>query len=273
MSMASRAPFRIEGHRGARGLWPENTLAGFDGALALGVDAIELDVVTTGDGVVVASHDPCLNPDLTRDENGVWSVSPGVAVRSLDAAALARFDVGRARPGGATAMLFPAQRACDGARVPSLGEVMRLARGGQAIVDVEIKTNPALPHLTPPPAAVVDAVMAVARECGMLDRLALRSFDWRALRHARDRWPALRLSWLTRTNCLGPEQVAQEAGPHGGTWAPRHRELEADAVERAHALGLLVVPWTVNEASDMARLRAWGVDGICTDRPDLALEL
>ena len=267
--MASGPPFRIEGHRGARGLWPENTLAGFAGALALDVDAIELDVVMTGDGVVVASHDPCLNPDLTRDEHGAWLTQAGPAVLSLDVAALARFDIGRARPGGATATLFPAQQASDGARIPSLRAVMELARAGRAIVDVEIKSDPDLPHLTPHPAVMVDAVVAVARASGMLDRLALRSFDWRALRHARDRWPEIGLSWLTVAGGPGPDEVAWEDGRPGTSWAPGYRELEPAAVQMAHALGLLVVPWTVNEPADMERLRAWAVDGICTDRPDL----
>ncbi len=269
MSIASQAPFRVEGHRGARGLWPENTLAGFAAAMALDVDAIELDVVMTADAAVVVTHDPCLNPDITRDERGLWQETGGPAVLSLDTAALARFDVGRARPGGVTAALFPRQQACDGARVPHLEQVLRLARDGRVVVDVEIKTDPAFPHLTPHPAVMVDAVVAVARRCAMLDRLALRSFDWHALRHARDRWPELPLSWLTVAGGPGPDQVAHEAG-RPCTWAPGYRELDAPAVERAHALGLLVVPWTVNDPADMARLRAWGVDGICTDRPDLA---
>lgn len=270
MSMATRAPFRVEGHRGAKGLWPENTLAGFAGAMALDVDVIELDVMMTRDAAVVATHDPHLNPDLTRDGRGVWLAATGPAVLSLDMAALARFDVGRARPGGVTATMFPEQRACDGARIPQLDAVMRLAHDGRVVVDVELKTHLALPLLTPRPAVMCDSVVAVARACGMLDRLALRSLDWRGLCHARDRWPEVRLTWLTATGGPGPEQVAQQAGPRGGTWAPKFVGLEAGAIERAHALGLLVVPWTVNIVADMERLRAWGVDGLCTDRPDLA---
>ena len=271
MSMASGAPFIIEGHRGARGLWPENTLAGFAAAIALDVDAIELDVVMTRDGAVVVAHDPCLNPDLTRDASGAWLRAPGPAVLGLDAAALARFDVGRARPGGATAREFPVQGACDGARIPHLGEVLRLARDGRVTVEVELKTDPALPRLTPHPAVMVDCVLAVARGCGMLDRLALRSFDWRGLRHARDRWPEVALTWLTASGGPGPDQVAREAGP-GGNWAPDFQGLMAKGVARAHALGLRVVPWTVNAVADMERLLAAGVDGICTDYPDLAGE-
>jgi len=269
MSMASGAPFLIEGHRGARGLWPENTLPGFAGAMALDVDTIEIDVAMTRDGVVVATHDLHLNPDLTRDGD-LWLAATGPAVWRLDAAELARFDVGRARPGGVTAGQFPQQRACDGARIPQLAEVMRLARNGRCLVDVELKTDPARPELTPHPAAMCDAVVAVARACGMLERLALRSFDWRGLRHARDRWPEVRLTWLSVAGGLGPDQVAQETGARGGTWGPEFDALGSEEVARAQAFGLRVVPWTVNAVADMDRLRSWGVDGICTDRPDLA---
>ena len=268
MSMASRPPFLIEGHRGARGLWPENTLAGFAGALALDVDAIELDVVMTRDGVVVVTHDPCLNPDLTRDATGAWLPGPGPAVARLDAAQLMAFDVGRARPGGTTAVAFPAQVACDGARIPHLAEVLRLALGGRAVVDVELKTDPSLPDLSP--AVLADAVMAAARSCGILDRLAVRSFDWRGLHHMHDRWPQVPLTWLTASDGPEPEEVAHAAGPDGGRWGPDHDGLEPGMVQRAHDLGLLVVPWTVNSLAAMRRLRDWGVDGICTDRPDVA---
>lgn len=268
--MASRAPFLVQGHRGARGLWPENTLSGFAAAMALDVDAIELDVAMTGDGVLVVTHDLHLNPDLTRDERGNWLTATGPAVRSLNAAALACFDVGRAKPGSATAEAFPEQLACDGARIPQLAEVMWLARGHRCLIDVELKTDPAWPELTPHPAVVCDGVVAVARGCGLLERLSLRSFDWRGLRHARDRWPEVPLTWLTAIGGPGPLQVAHEADPRGGAWAPDFLGLDAAAVVQAHALGLAVVPWTVNRVADMKRLRAWAVDGVCTDRPDLA---
>ena len=86
--------FELHGHRGARGLFPENTLAGFAGALEIGVDALELDVAMTADGVVVVSHDAALNPDITRTSDGVWLARHGQPIRSLRAAELARYDVG-----------------------------------------------------------------------------------------------------------------------------------------------------------------------------------
>ena len=97
----------LHGHRGARGLFPENTLAGFAGALAIGVDVLELDVAMTADDVVVVTHDPRLNPDITRTANGAWLDAPGAAIRSLHAVELAAYDVGRIRRTAAYATLHP----------------------------------------------------------------------------------------------------------------------------------------------------------------------
>ena len=136
-------PCLIVGHRGARGLYPENTLTAFAGALALGVDALELDVALTADGLVVVSHDPALNPNITRDAAGAWLAEPGPLIRSLTAAQLAAYDVGRLRPGTRYAALFPDQSPRDGERIPPLADVLRLADRARFVI--ELKTFPARP--------------------------------------------------------------------------------------------------------------------------------
>src|SRR6266536_4233563 len=93
------ASFDLQGHRGARGLAPENTLAAFARALSLGVNTLELDTVVTRDGVVVVSHDAALNRDLTRGPDGRWLEAPGPLILTLTRAELRRYDVGRVRPG------------------------------------------------------------------------------------------------------------------------------------------------------------------------------
>src|SRR4051794_18770412 len=98
--------FDLQGHRGARALFPENTLEGFAAALGIGVGAIELDVATTADGVVVVTHDLRLNPDLVRGPDGAWLAAPGPPVRSLTLAELRHYDVGRLRPGSDYAALY-----------------------------------------------------------------------------------------------------------------------------------------------------------------------
>lgn len=269
----------LHGHRGARGLFPENTLAGFAGALAIGVDALELDVALTADDVVVVTHDPRLNPDITRTRDGAWLAAMGPAIRSLRAAELAAYDVGRIDPGSAYGMLFPDQMPRDGARIPTLAEVLRIDR--LVHVNIELKTFPWQQDA----AALADAVMAVVDAAHAVDRVIVQSFDWRGPRHLRRTRSDVRLAWLTRSAILsearswwdGPQPadfggsvvraVAAEGGP---VWGPDRADLTEATLAEAHALGLRVVPWTVNQPDDMRRLVRWGVDGLITDRPDLA---
>ncbi|HTB43941.1 MAG TPA: glycerophosphodiester phosphodiesterase family protein [Acetobacteraceae bacterium] len=279
-------PCLIIGHRGARGLYPENTLAGFVGALALGVDALELDVALTADGVVVVSHDPALNPNHTRDIAGAWLDGPGPLIRSLKAADLAGYDVGRLRPGTPYAALFPDQSPRDGERIPRLDEVARLDdRTGFVI---ELKTFPGEPGRSANGSDLAQAVVAVADAAGVTSRITVEGFDWRGPRHLRSIRPDVRLAWLTRAETVRdaglwwdgphpadfggsvPRAVAAEGGP---VWAPDHTDLTQDLVDEAHGLGLLVIPWTVNDSQDMQRLITWGVDGIVTDRPDRARQV
>ena len=282
--------FDLQGHRGARGLWPENTLEGFAAAFALGVASVELDIAITRDDVPVVLHDPALDPDMTRGPDGAWLAGPGPAVRTLDFAALRRFDVGRKRPGSALAEAFPAQAACDGARVPSLAEVLELAVRHGVRVSAELKTDPRAPHRTAAPERMADLVVAAAESAGALPWLSVRSFDWRGLRHLRRNRPEIPLAWLTDAETAAapdvwwhapddpsldrstPAAVAAAAGNPASApvWAPDYRGLSGWQIGEAHALGLRVVPWTVNDAEAMAALIALGVDGICTDRPDIA---
>ena len=261
------------GHRGARSLFPENTIAGFRSALAAGVRRFEVDVAMTRDGVPVLSHDPRLSPDLTRDASGCWLGGPGPAIHDLRFADLAAFDVGRLRPHSRTARRFPHQAPVDGARIPALEDVLRL----DAAVHwtIEIKTSPVRPWLTAPPEVVAEAVAAVADRAGAAARITVQSFDWRGPRHLRRLRPELDYAWLTTRSTRAwrggqrrlPDTVVAEGG---GTWSPQWRELTPGLLARAHAAGLRVAPWTVNDPADIVRLARWGVDGIITDDPLVA---
>ena len=247
------------------------------------MDALELDVALTADGVVVVTHDPALNPDITRGPAGGWLTAPGPSIRALPRAALQSYDVGRIRPGTAYARAFPAQAGFDGARIPTLAEA--LAIDCTVRFDIEIKTFPHDPTATASPAEIADAVAAALDAAGAARRAVVQSFDWRGLRHLRATRPDLSLAWLTRAAAEGetrlwwdgPDRsdfagstaraVAAEGGP---IWAPEHRSLTAASVAEAQTLGLRVVAWTVNRQNDLLRLMRLGVDGLISDRPDIA---
>ena len=274
--------FEIQGHRGARGLFPENTLAGFRAALKTGVTSFELDVAITADGIPVVAHDPTLNPDITRTRDGAWLTTPGPAIRTLTLAELQTYEVGRINPASAYATLYPDQQPEDGATIPTLAEV--LAIDATIRFNIEIKSVPQRTDLTLPGPTMADAALAIADALGVTARIWIESFDWSAPRHIKRTRPDVQVAWLTSPEHLKdarrwwnghapddfnhsiPQAIAAEGG---GTWAPHYKDLTQDQIAEAHQLGLKVLPWTVNDPEDMTRLITWHTDGLITDRPDL----
>jgi len=290
---ASRA-FDLQGHRGARGLWPENTLAGFARTLALGVSTFELDCAVTRDGVAVVSHDPQLNPDHTRDVQGRFLDSAGPRICTLDCVELQQYDVGRIRPGTALAAEFPDQRAVDGERIPRLADLFTLvSRLGNSSVrfNIEVKLFPLQPELTLAPEPFVMAVIDDVRNADFASRATIQSFDWRVLRIVQELDPGIATGALTDQQPGDDTVLGDKSGPSpwlGGLdihdyqgsvprlaqasgavhWSPHYLDLKAELVREAQELGLQVIPWTVNDPADMRRIVSWGVDGMISDHPE-----
>jgi len=296
---AAPRTFDLQAHRGGRALWPENTLTAFAGALSLGVDTLELDCAVTKDGVVVISHDPLLNPEITRDANGKFLETHGPSFFSLTFADLQRYDVGRLKPGTKYAEGFPDQKPVDGLRIPRLADVFALARkSGNPDVrfNIETKITPDKPGETLPPQAFAEAVVKVVREAKMEKRVAIQSFDWRTLAAVQKMAPEIETVALTMQRPGGgnvqagapgasPSLGGLDVDDFGGSvpkvvkasgarvWSPNWGDVVAAQVEEAHGLGLKVIPWTINESADMERFVDMGVDGIITDRPDRLREV
>ena len=291
---APAAAFDLQGHRGARGLAPENTLPAFAVALSLGVDTLELDTGLTKDGTVVIHHDRTLNPAITRGPDGEFLSARGPAVRALSLAELERYDVGALKPGTDYAKAFPEQKPAPGARVPTLAELAALVRkaGNDTVrFNVETKLSPLAPDETADPETFVSALIAALRAEGVAARAAIQSFDWRTLRIAQRLAPEIPTVYLTNESGNNPNIVrgkgasAWTAGlsidDHGGSiprlikaaggrvWSPNFRNVTAEALAEAKALGIAVIVWTVNERAEMTRMIELGVDGIITDRPDI----
>jgi glycerophosphoryl diester phosphodiesterase len=290
--------FDLQGHRGARGLHPENTIEGFLDTLAIGVTTLEMDVGITRDGTVVVHHDEALNPDIARGAGGEWVARPTPLLRELSWEQLVRFDVGRLRPGSAYAARFPAQQGRDGIRVPRLADVLEAAErraGGEIRYNVETKLSPDAPEATLDPLRFADAVVGVLRASGAARRATLQSFDWRTLRHVRRSAPAFETACLT-TEAEGEDTIRRgRPGPSPWTagldvddfegsvprlvkaagcavWSPDYRDLEASELALAHRLGLRVIPWTLNERVDIDAVLSLGVDGVISDHPDRVRE-
>ncbi len=288
----SQRPFELHGHRGARGLWPENTLAGFTRTVALGVSALEIDVGFTRDDVPVVHHDYMLSPHSAR-RDGKW-IKQAPPLRTLSLAELSDYDVGRLDPASDYAGQFPHQLAVDGERVPTLGEVLdlALAAGNEALqFNIEAKSTPLVADLTAPPALIAEHIVAAIDARGLRERCMVSSFDWRVVLAAQALAPDLHLGvttveqswydtlwrdrpqpspWLAGTDLAACDgSVPKLAARLGiGAWVPYYGEVTEENVAQAHALGLRVIVWTVNGIGAMRRLIALGIDGITTDYPD-----
>ena len=288
------ARFDLQGHRGARGLAPENTLTAFSKAMEVGVSTLELDVGITRDGVMVISHDRYLNPDITRDAQGVFLSERGPIIASLTFAELQRYDVGRQNPASAYAKSFPQQRGIDGERVPTLASLFDLVakRGATDVrfnIETKISPNAATETLAPEP--FVRALIAEIRKAGLTRRATIQSFDWRTLQIAQREAPEIVTVYLTSQQ--GANDMVQVGKPGaspwlagfdvddyggsvpklvkaaGGTvWSPNFKDVTEALAREAQAMGLKIVPWTVNDETDLVRLLDWKVDGIITDYPD-----
>ncbi len=289
---ATAAEFDLQGHRGARGLAPENTLVGFNHALSIGVTTLETDLAVTRDGVVVISHDPYLNADLTRNARGEWLTGQGPAIHSLTLAMLQAYEFGRTNPASKYAAQFPEQVPVDGQRLPTLAQVLALGTAPRTSVRFNIETK-----ITPDGGGTVDPstfarlTLDAIRAAGMTERTTVQSFDWRTLLEMRKLAPELATACLTiespnfdtvlrSATTPSPWQGGLDLRRHGnsvprlvkaagcGTWSMFWRNLTPVEFTEARVLGLKIVPWTVNDPVEMARLIDMGVDGIITDYPD-----
>lgn len=242
----------VEGHRGARAVLPENTLAAFRHALAVGVDVLELDLQITKDDVLVVAHDPRVPS---------WcSARVGEALRALTVAEVQALDCGGVNP------RFPKQRAAPGEKMPTLREVLALGAGNTVRFNVETKSVPGAQELSAPPARFAELVVRAIDEAKMRSRVSVQSFDHRVLLEVKRRAKDVKLVALIDESL--PDLVAVARAAKADVVSPNHLWLTLDDVRKLHAAHKRVVVWTVNEPVDWQRMLDMGVDGIITDDPE-----
>jgi glycerophosphoryl diester phosphodiesterase len=290
----------VQGHRGTRGWAPENTLPAFAKALEFGVDVLELDTGITKDGVVVISHDPCLNADFVRDASGSW-IQPtskdnkyGKCIVDVTFDELQQYDVGRIKPGTDYAKRYVTQQPVDGTRIPTLAALFAMVKqSGNTRVkfNIETKLSPMARAETVGPQVFVEKLLAVIRDNGMVGRVTIQSFDWRTLQISQRLVPEIptvyltaQQKWMDNIGAGNREGSAWTAGLNarefgdsvprmvkaagGAIWSPYFGDVTPAKITEAHALGLKVSVWTVNEPKDIQLMLDWKVDSIISDYPD-----
>ena len=291
--------YDLQGHRGARGLRPENTLPSVEAALDAGVSTVELDLHLSSDGRVVVWHDPNIDPSkcgvdpaasiLVPDPDVVATGSVELMVSRLTVAELGSYRCDR----NPDPTAFPDQTVVDsglaGDRygIVELGEIFDFVdeysregalgeRAGRVEFNVELKRRPDHPEYIDDnfdgisPGAFELALLEEIDARELWDRVVVQSFDHRSLWALRSVAPEVRLSVLTRRG--DPTDFEGWVTQGASIWSPDWRDVDEATLAAAHEAGLEVIPWTVNDPEVMRRLIALGVDGIITDRPDLAPE-
>ncbi|SFD08407.1 glycerophosphodiester phosphodiesterase family protein [Spirosoma endophyticum] len=282
LTQADPPVFDLQGHRGCRGLMPENTIPAFLKALDLGVTTLEMDVVISKDKHVVVSHEPYLNAaySIAPDGNPVGKKEQkSLVIYQMDYADVKRYDVGSK---GNTS--FPEQQKIKTYK-PLLSEVIEQAEAYRKrrnlpnfSYNIEIKSEPSEYNKSQPePAAFCDLVQAVLKDRIEPDWVVIQSFDFATLKHWKQqadagKYPNVRLAALVE-NLHSPEKNLEELGFKPAIYSPHFRLLSQDKIARLHEQGMKVIPWTVNQRDDMKRLKKWGVDGLISDYPDRATNL
>jgi glycerophosphoryl diester phosphodiesterase len=298
LSGCATSRFDAQGHRGARGLAPENTIVSFDKALAFCVDTLEFDVGVTRDGVVVVYHDRTLNADITRDAQGNFLTARGPAIYALTFDELQRYDVGRVNKASNYGKPFAQQQGQEGVRIPKLSDVFNRYKNtkscGADLVrfNVETKLSPLAANETLPPDLFASALLKEIDAAQLRERVTIQSFDWRTLLNVAKTAPQVLTVFLS--NEQGANETVQRGKPGaspwfagfdvddykgsvpatvkaagGRVWSPNFRDLNAANIAEAKALNLKVIPWTVNDEADMRTLIGLGVDGLISDYPDV----
>jgi glycerophosphoryl diester phosphodiesterase len=254
MPLHSAPRIQVHGHRGARAIYPENTIPAFSYAIDIGADVLEMDVAVTKDNVLVISHDPHINPQICTGPH------PGIAIHELTFAELREYDCGTLKN-----PRFPKQQPVPGTRIPTLDKVLSLGKGNQIQFNIETKSFPDHPELTPPPDVFASMLLDVIRKNRVESRSIVQSFDFRTLHAMKRLAPDMRLSALWEGAPRPFVSIAQEAA--AGIISPDFHLVSPEQVEASHQAKLEVVPWTADTPQDWQKLIDAGVNAIITDDP------
>jgi glycerophosphoryl diester phosphodiesterase len=266
--------FDVQGHRGARGLRPENTIPGFLLAIDSGVTTIELDVVITKDKQVVVSHEPWVSSAICLDSSGN-SILPKEE-KKLNIYQLTYDQVKEFDCGSLGNKNFPQQEKMKISK-PLLSDVIVAVENHiknyasyEVDYNIEIKSSPqGDKKFHPTVSEYSDLVYNLVDQYIPLERLVIQSFDFRVLRYWHEKYPGIRLAALIE-NTKSIEANLNELGFRPSIYSPYFKLLSKEKVRYLHNQKMRVIPWTVNEVSDMLSLKGMNVDGFITDYPDRA---
>ena len=267
--------FDLQGHRGSRGLMPENTIPAMIKAIDLGVTTLEMDAVVTKDKQVILSHEPFFNHEITTKPIGTYVTEAGeksLNIYGMTYAETQTFDVGlKPHPKFKQQQKMKATKPLLSAVIDSVEAYCQSKNLHRPFYNIETKTKPSTDNLYhPAPSEFVELLMDVIQNKKIEDRVIIQSFDPRTLQYLHAKFPGIKTALLIEDFDKRVLDVQlQELGFTPTIYSPAHILVNPALIKACHDKGMQVIPWTVNDAQKMKALKDMGVDGLITDYPNL----
>ena len=267
--------FDRQGHRGSRGLMPENTFPAMKTALDMGVTTLEMDIVFTKDKQAILSHEPFFNHEITTKPDG--SYVSEAEERSLNIYGMNYDEVKKYDVGMKPYPRFPQQQKLKVYKpllsdlLDSVQHYMTASKRPLPFFNIETKTNPSTDNIYhPAPAEFVEELMKVIRANKIEDRVIIQSFDFRTLQYLHQKYPLIKTAMLIEDfDERGLKDQLKALGFTPTIYSPEQKLVTEELVERCHKQNIKVIPWTVNDKTRIEELKKMGVDGVISDYPNL----
>lgn len=267
--------FDKQGHRGSRGLMPENTIPAMHKAIDFGVTTLEMDVVISKDKKVVVSHDPYFNADITTTPEGKILLKAEGSQRllyTMNYDSIKKYDVGlKPHPGFPRQQKIAVNKSLLEELIRSTEAYAKQKNSSPLWYNIETKSKPGFDGVHhPAPGEFVDLLIAVIQKEGIAGRTVIQSFDMRTLQVVHQKYPSIKTSLLMEnTDKRTLDEQLKELGFVPEVYSPHYSLVTPALVKSCHEKGMKIIPWTVNTKEEIERIRSLGVDGIITDYPDL----
>jgi glycerophosphoryl diester phosphodiesterase len=267
--------FDKQGHRGCRGLYPENTIPAMKYALGLGVTTLEMDVVISKDNKVVLSHDPYFNSSITLDSAGKpisKEAEKSLRLYQMNYEEIRKYDVGmKFNPKFPEQKKIPAYKPLLSELFDSIRVDMMTRKRPFPFFNIETKCTPAGDDLLHPgPEVFVDLLMHEVMYADVIEYVTIQSFDSRTLQYLHKRFPSVQTALLIeQTDKRTLKKQIKKLGFVPTIYSPAYQLVSSRLIEMCHKKGMKIIPWTVNTKSQIEELKQLGVDGIISDYPNL----
>jgi glycerophosphoryl diester phosphodiesterase len=269
--------FDIQGHRGCRGLMPENTIPAMIRAIELGVTTLEMDVVITADNQVILSHEPFMSWEISTTPDGTiftYAEEKKYNIYKMNYAEVKKWDVGsRPNPRFLRQEKMQVFKPLLADVIDSVESYIKLHNLPPVQYNIETKCQPSTDNIFhPEPLKFTNLMMQVILDKKIMEKVIIQSFDMRTLKIMHEKYPTVMTALLIEGYSKKTlEENCKSLGFIPAIYSPEQNLVNAEMVADCQKKGMKLIPWTVNDKANIDKLRNLGVDGIITDYPDLLL--